>query len=154
MIRDVELLQGAAILRILQFKPGVKVTRMAHLHGSLYEVAFDGHKSTILLKLSTRKKAGWQYVFSEKELKALGDTRTGSGGPVFIGFICHTDGVCCIPYGLLSEIMGGEISAGKALSIRRTDGTSYRVTGPQRRKFKRTFPANWWPRTILQEIQQ
>ncbi len=151
MIRDIELLQGAALLRVLQFKPGVQVTQMMSLHSSLYKVDSEQHKSAILLKLSTRKKAPWQYVFSEFEQRAIAKISADGTSRIFIGLICSKDGICCISARLLKQVMGGETFARKALSVYRSQGTSYRITGPQRKKFRRTFPVNLWPRIIFEE---
>jgi hypothetical protein len=105
----------------------------------------------LLMKLSTRRKSPWQFTFSETEVTAL--TSLEELYPKherLLVFVCHLDGICCLPHRRLAEIFEDPLTAaGQALSVARKEGTSYRITGPGRLRLHGTIPVSDWPRVVF-----
>jgi hypothetical protein len=153
MIRDQELLHGAALIRLVDSGVPVSICKADGVHQSAYVVEIGDRRVALLIKLSTKKKSPWQFTFTEVEGDALAALEESyPHHERLLVFVCHLDGVCCLPHALLAEIMDDpNVPAGQAVSIARGDGRSYRVTGPGRTKLSRTIPMNDWPRRVLAE---
>ena len=153
MIRDQQLLHGAALIRLFDAGVPVSICKIADIHQSAYVVETDDHRVTLLLKLSTRKKSPWQFTFTEGEGAALAALAEAyPHHERLLVFVCHLDGVCCLPHHRLEEIIEDPFApAGQAISVARTERKSYRVTGPGRLRMRGTVPASDWPRIALEE---
>ena len=100
MIRDQELLHGAALLRLIDSGVPVSICNATSIHPSAYVVEAEGRQTTLLLKLSTRKKSPWQFTFTEIEGAALAVlAKSYPHHERLLVFVCHLDGVCCLPHG-------------------------------------------------------
>jgi len=153
MIRDQELLHGAAVIRLLDAGVPVSIQHAPDIHASAYLAEAGDRRVALLLKLSTRKRSPWQFTFTEGEAAALAALAgTYPEHERLLVLVCHTDGVCCLPHDRLGAIMNDpKAPAGQAVSVARGEGRSYRVTGPARRKMTRTIPMNDWPRRVFFE---
>ncbi len=153
MIRDQELLHGAALLRLFDAREPVTVCRAADIHPSAYRVEAGGRRITLLLKLSTRKKSPWQFTFTEGEGAALAALAEDyPDHKRLLVFVCHLDGVCCLPHDRLGELIEDPFGpAGQAVSVARAERKSYRVSGPGRLRLRGTIPVSDWPRIIFEE---
>jgi hypothetical protein len=153
VIRDQELLHGAALIRLLDAGEPVTVCKATGIHPSVYVVEAGDRRVTLLLKLSTRKKSPWQFTFTEGEGEAL--VALAEAYPDherLILFVCHLDGVCCLPYGRLGELIEDPSApAGQAVSAARAERKSYRVTGPGRLRLHGTIPVSDWPRIVFEK---
>jgi hypothetical protein len=153
VIRDQELLHGAALIRVLDADEPVTVCKATDIHPSVYTVETGDRRVTLLLKLSTKKKSPWQFTFTEGEGAAL--AALAEAYPAFerlLVFVCHLDGVCCLPYGRLGELIEDPFTpAGQAVSVARAERKSYRVSGPGRLRLRGTIPVNDWPRIVFEK---
>jgi hypothetical protein len=150
VIRDQELLHGAALARLIDHGEPVSI-RTADAHLSAYLVESGRNRVALLLKLSTRKKSPWQFTFTEGEGAAL--TALAESHPEhkrLLVFVCHTDGVCCLPHDRLGELIEDPFApAGQAISVSRAEGQSYRVSGPGKQRLHGTVPVSDWPRIVF-----
>ena len=152
MIRDQELLHGAALIRLIDAGVPVTVCRATEIHPSVYAVESGSRRAMLLLKLSTRKKSPWQFTFAGGEGAALAVlAEEYPERERLLVFVCHLDGVCCLPHDRLGELVEDPFDlAGIAVSVARTEGKSYRVTGPGRLRLRGTIPVSDWPRIALE----
>lgn len=150
MIRDQELLHGAALIRLIDFGKPVSI-RTADAHLSAYLVESGERRVALLLKLSTKKKSPWQFTLTEGEGAAL--AALAEAHPDYeriLVFVCHLDGVCCIPHSRLGELIDDPLApAGQAISVSRPEGKSYRVSGPGKQRLHGTVPVSDWPRVVF-----
>jgi hypothetical protein len=152
MLKDRDFLYGAAILRLINFGNKVTVRHCHSFHNSLYYIESPKNCSVVLFKLSTKPTSSWQFKFSNDENNAL---RKISGEftneiSLFLSFICHKDGVCCISRDNLTQILDrADDISGQCISISRPPKGCYRVRGPGRKSLHRTIPQNNWPHIIL-----
>lgn len=153
MIRDQELLHGAAVIRLLDAGVPVSIRHAPDIHASAYLAEAGDWRVALLLKLSTRKRSPWQFTFTDGEGAALANmAERFAGHRRLLVLVCHTDGVCCLPHARLGDIMDDpETPAGQSVSVARGDGRSYRVSGPGRRKMPGTIPMSDWPRRVFSE---
>ncbi|OAI41705.1 hypothetical protein AYO40_02615 [Planctomycetaceae bacterium SCGC AG-212-D15] len=153
MIRDQELLHGAALIRLLDVGEPVTVCKAMEIHPSVYAVDAGDRRVALLLKLSTKKKSPWQFTFTEGESTALTMmAQTYPDHERLLLFVCHLDGVCCLPHDRLGELVDDPFApVGQAVSVARAEGKSYRITGPGRLRLRGTIPASDWPRIAFQK---
>jgi hypothetical protein len=151
VIRDQELLHGAAMIRLLDAGEPVTVCRAADIHPSAYMVEAGDRCVALLLKLSTKKKSPWQFTFTEGESAALAALAEAyPDHERLLVFVCHTDGVCCLPHDRLGELIEDQFApAGQAISVARAERKSYRITGPGRLRLRGTIPVSDWPRIVF-----
>jgi hypothetical protein len=97
VIRDQELLHGAALIRLLDAGEPVTICKVGDIHPSVYAVEAGNRRVTLLLKLLTRKKSPWQFTFTEGEGAALAAlAEEYPDHERLLVFVCHLDGVCCL----------------------------------------------------------
>src|SRR5207248_497161 len=146
-----ELLHGAALLRLLDAGVQVSVCKAADVHSSAYVVEAGERRVALLLKYSTKKKSPWQFTFTEGEAAALAAlAESYPDHERLLLLVCHLDGVCCLPHDRLGELIEDPLApAGQAISVSRTEGTSYRITGPGRLRMRGTIPVSDWPRCVF-----
>ena len=153
MVKDEEMLHGAAVLRLIESDHMTDTTFQFSkgIHVSAYRVTRAATRAGILLKVSTTRKSPWPFVFTRWELDAINRYRElYSLEPFFIGLICHRDGVCCAPLEALLDLLErDETLEGKRIAVRRPPGGSYWLSGPHRVKSERCIPMNAWPHGIF-----
>lgn len=153
MIRDQELLHGAALIRLLDAGEPVTVSKAATIHPSVYAAEAGDRRVTLLVKLSTKKKSPWQFTFTEGEGAALAAlAEEYPDHKRLLVFVCHLDGVCCLPHDRLGELIDDPFApGGQAVSVTRTEGKSYRLTGPGRLRLRGTIRVSDWPRLVFEK---
>jgi hypothetical protein len=142
-----DLLVGAALGHLID-ATGSAVTIRAVGGSNVYIVEVYATKAVILFKFTAKKKSAWAFTVSSGELLAL--TQAEPSEPEarrFLGLICHTDGVCCVPLPVLVTVMRSGDAGG--LSVKRRSRGSYLLSGPGRTEFERAIPQSDWPRAIL-----
>jgi hypothetical protein len=151
MINDQEFLHGAAFLRLINYGHRITITHASWIHSSIYLIETESKKSAILCKVSKKPKSAWSFTLSSQEESAL--TNLPSKYPdisVFIAFICHKDGICCIAEKRLRSVLDKDAGVdGKHISVSRQPHGSYHVSGPGRQPIEQTVPQNDWPRIFF-----
>lgn len=151
MISDQEFLQGAAFCKLISYGYRIMITHMASIHTSMYLIETNSSKSGVLFKLSKKPKSAWSFTLSSKEQIAL--NALSSKYPcisLFIAFICHRDGICCISQEQLWNLLNKESSmVNYHISVSRHLNGSYRVSGSSGQQMNQTVPQSNWPRVVL-----
>jgi hypothetical protein len=151
MINDQEFLHGAAFLRLINYGHRITLTHVPWIHSSIYLIETESKKSAILCKVSKKPKSAWSFTLSSQEESAL--TNLPSKYPeisVFIAFICHKDGICCIAEKRLRSVLDKDAGVnGQHISVSRQTYGSYHVSGPGRQQMDQTVPQSDWPRVIF-----
>ena len=151
MINDQEFLHGAAFLRLIDHEERLTITHASSIHSSIYLVETEISKSAILFKVSKKPKSAWSFTFSSQEELALDTLHSKYQGiSVFLAFICHKDGICCISQQRLWSILNKNAGiAGQHISVSRKTHGSYHINGPGRQQMDQTVPQNDWPRVLF-----
>lgn len=151
MINDQELLHGAAFLRLIDHGERLTITHASSIHSSIYLVETEISKSAILFKVSKKPKSAWSFTFSSQEELALDTLHSKYHAiSVFLSFICHKDGICCISQQRLWSILDKNAGiAGQHISVSRKTHGSYHISGPGRQQMDQTVPQNDWPRVLF-----
>lgn len=151
MINDQEFLQGAAFIRLINYKNQIKITHAVSIHTSIYLIEADSSKSAVLFKLSKKPKSAWSFTLSSQEESAL-DTLCSKypSVSIFIAFICHKDGICCIAKERLWTILNRDTSIiSYHISVSRRLNSSYHVSGSGKQRINQTVPQSDWPRIVF-----
>jgi hypothetical protein len=153
VINDCEFLEGAAFVRLVNYGQQVTITAASTIHSSTYLIETDTHQSAVLFKHSKRPKSPWSFTLSSQEDDALKVLHSKySNYLVFIAFICHKDGICCVSKErLMSVIDTSKGIADQHISVSRKPRGSYYVSGPGRQQMLQTVPQSDWPRVVLLE---
>jgi len=151
MINDQEFLQGAAFLRLINYGSRITIIHTSLIHPSMYLVETDSSKSAVLFKISKKPKSAWSFTLSNQEKLALDTLHSKYPDvSVFIAFICHKDGICCIAEKRLRSVLDKDTGVdGQHISVSRQPYGSYHVSGPGRQQLEQTVPQSDWPRVIL-----
>jgi hypothetical protein len=151
MINDQEFLQGAAFLRLINYGSRVTIIHASLIHPSMYLFETDSSKSAVLFKISKKPKSAWSFTLSNQEELALNTLHCKYPNiSVFIAFICHKDGICCIADKRLQSVLNRDAGVdGKHISVSRQPHGSYHVIGPGRQQIEQTVPQNDWPRIFF-----
>jgi hypothetical protein len=150
-INDLEFLHGAAFLRLLKGTSHVSISYLSSIHSSLYTIKNSNQESAILFKISKKPTSSWSFSFSSQEENALTTFhQTYPDVKLFIVFICHRDGVCCLSEEQLWTIIDpNEGLANQRISVKRKLRGSYYVKGTGRVALERTIPQSNWPDVVL-----
>lgn len=158
MIRDEELLHGAALVRLIESDESTRTTFdfEKELHMSLYRIGRGSRHVGVLMKVSTQRKSPWGFTFTSAELQAIDRYRAKfPRDEFFFALVCNRDGICCVPLPTAESLIDdGETLDGKRLGVRRPRGGSYWITGPRRTAHERSIPMNDWPLILFEEDQE
>ncbi len=151
MISDQEFLQGATLLRLINYGYRITITHASWIHSSIYLIESDSSQSVVLFKLSKKPKSAWAFTLSSQEESALSIVHSKYPEfSVFIAFICHKDGICCVGEERLRRVLDTDTGiAGQHISVARQPHASYHVSGPGRQPMAQTIPQSDWPRVVL-----
>lgn len=129
---------------------------MAQAHRCAYLIETSSRRVGILLKYTTKVRSPWQFFFGQEEVDGLKHLRKVLGREnVYLGLICHTDGICCVHLPEIAELgLAMRDLVENAVSVHRPRGRSYRFRGPGRNELPRAIPQNRWPEAILGEAKQ
>lgn len=147
MISDQELLYGAAFSQLFQQGNKILVKRLSEVHLSMYLIETDNSKSAILFKISKKPKSTWSFTLSSQEQSSINSfAKQCPSTKVFLVFICHKDGICCVSKNEIWNILDLEKKDGQHISICRKPYGSYHVSSSK--KINRSIPQNDWPYII------
>jgi hypothetical protein len=151
MINDQEFLHGAAFLRLINSGQSIHILHASDIHSSLYLVEGSGKKSAILFKVSKKPTSAWSFTLSNTEEVTFDKVHCEYPGfSIFLAFVCHKDGICCIDLERLRTILEKDaVMNGQHISVSRRAHGSYHISGPGRQRLEQTVPQNDWPRVVL-----
>ncbi|MCT7950788.1 hypothetical protein NG798_13380 [Ancylothrix sp. C2] len=151
MINDQEFLHGAAFLRLINSGESITILHASEIHPSVYLVEGSGKKSAILFKVSKKPTSAWSFTLSNTEELTFDKVHYEYPGfSVFLAFVCHKDGICCIALERLRTILEKDaVMNGQHISVSRRAHGSYHISGPGRQRLEQTVPQNDWPRVVI-----
>ncbi len=152
MINDREFLYGAAFLRIINFGVRVSLTHLSQIHSSVYLLATDQTTAIILFKISTKPTSAWSFVFSSQEEEGIIKLQNYySDVMLFIGLICHRDGICCLSKNQLFSILDDKtIIKDQRIAVSRKPRSSYHINGMGKVSLDCTIPQSNFPRILFE----
>lgn len=105
----------------------------------------------LFLKSSNKRRSPWQYSFTrdhQVEIEELRNTHKQT----FVLFLNGEDGVACIDYTQLKEILDDDFEDVEGVRVSRKIRESYRLSGRDG-KLSRTLPRNSFPDSIIEWIK-
>jgi hypothetical protein len=144
VINDCEFLEGAAFVRLVNCGHRVTITSASEIHSSIYLIETDTHQSAVLFKHSKKLKSPWSFTFSSQEDDALKVLH--SKHPkylVFIAFICHKDGICCVSEERLKRVLQS-LKAMQAQGLQKGRLNVRRGNGDKGLDMARQEPGKWF----------
>ncbi len=134
MIKDCEFLKGVAFIRLVDYGNQVAIIPASSIHPSIYLIETTNYQSAVLFKHSTKPKSSWSFTLSIQEEEALDKLLYHYPDYyLYIAFICHRDGICCVSKERLMNILDTETGiTDQHISISRQPHGSYYVSGPGR----------------------
>lgn len=101
----------------------------------------------LIIKTSSKRRTPWRYNFHkphQEEMKRL----YSNYGQVFILLIAGEDGIACLDYGSLGEVLDEKFEEQEWVSVKRKPGEYYRVAGNDGTREKGLAP-NQFPYLIV-----
>ncbi len=116
---------GTALVRLAQDTRTYGIKRYSGNNGYLVnDVAY------IYLKHSSKRLTPWSFTFLPEHIKEIAEARKRIKKNIYIVLICGTDGICCLDFNELSQvILIGDSSGIKQIRISRSRGEKYGVSG-------------------------
>jgi len=127
VIPEYKLYHGAVLAEIVHRHTGDLAIRDLHEEGRPSSYILNG-KVGLHIKHASQRLHPWPFVFTKTNLAMLQEMRE-VGPAVFCVFVCHTDGMACVLFDELQEVLvtGGTEQAWVRLDRRK--GEWYRVSG-------------------------
>ena len=133
MGRDFEFFHGLAICKIIHFRKLHSISLYPSPSNSSYILNDD---FGIFIKYSTKRLSPWRYSFLKEhqdEIKKMADEL----GKVFILLVCNNDGVVCLSYKELKQILNANHEETEWISATRRRREHYMIKGTDGKlKFK------------------
>ncbi|ADG07583.1 hypothetical protein Btus_2952 [Kyrpidia tusciae DSM 2912] len=144
--REYDLYHGAALNQIVKDERFASVNKYPEASQSEYII---NHDIGLYLKYRSNDSSPWQFTFNHEQHQQL-RRLVQRCSKTYLGFICGTDGCCCVPYQtFVTLIPEGTLAEGTSLNIEvsRDPGGSYRV----HRGYKKfSVPVNAFPRILFE----
>lgn len=148
MIRDQDHQFGAAILLACETLGPLTVTRVQKGSLTYYRLENRAGQALVHLKRATKKTSPWKFTFPPGQVRSL-RRAASKDSSLRIGLICHTDGVCCVPWADLRDLLPPRAESASSVSVSRPSGGAYRLRGPGGTKLNRAIRMSDWPKAIL-----
>ena len=121
---DYTFFHGSALVRLIQDHRthGTELYKGNHCY-------LVNKKSCIYLKHSTKRLSPWHFTFLPEHLSEITDIHNSTGA-LFVALICNDDGICCLDYQEVSQlIMVGNMDQTKSIRVSRSTRQKYAVSG-------------------------
>lgn len=125
MIKEYEFFHGAVFSKMAHKVGGVSIAAFKDTTNSSY--ILNG-RCGLYIKYSKKRLTPWMFTFMlehQKEIKEMADSLQD----VLIVFVCNDNGICCITYAELKEILDENYEKAENVSIYRNPRKQYRVKG-------------------------
>ncbi len=157
-----EKLRGAAILELIKAISSVNSNLFVNVsereaRGSytvrLHKRGLFSKQATfgLFLKSSNKRRSPWQYSFTREHQIEVEDLKREMN-QTFVLFLNGEDGVACIDYEQLKEILDDNFEDVEGVRVSRKIRESYRINGRDG-SLSRTLPRNSFPDSILNWIK-
>jgi hypothetical protein len=121
---DYTFFHGSALVRLIRDPRthGIELYKGNHCY-------LVNNKCCIYLKHSTKRLSPWPFTFLPDHLTEIADIQNRAR-PLFIILICGDDGICCLNYQEVTQlIMVGNLAQAKAIRVSRSTREKYSVSG-------------------------
>lgn len=101
----------------------------------------------LFIKISTARRSPWRYTFAREHQEEILELYK-KHGQVFVCFVAGLDGIACVDYPLLKQILDEVFEDQEGISIYRKPRQNYRVSGNDGR-LESPLPKNVFPASIV-----
>ncbi|MDC3348341.1 hypothetical protein OAV60_03370 [Paracoccaceae bacterium] len=105
----------------------------------------------LYIKTSQSRRSPWTYSFSRKHQEEIEVMRT-TCRQVFVPFINNDDGVACISYDELKELLDDNFEENEWITVKRNPGERYRLSGRDG-ELKKPLASSWFPSNIIEYLE-
>lgn len=130
-------------------RPGFD-SRSAYFIDIFFENTEKIRTFSLFIKMSQNRRSPWRYSFSDMHQLEVSELQANSEG-VFVLFAAGSDGVACISYPELKEILDEEYEPVEWVDVRRRLNESYRISGSNGKRDK-PVRRNSFPDKIITRI--
>ena len=134
-------------------KPGKSLSSYL-LEGLLPKTLGKGNRVSagLFIKVSNARRSPWRYTFALDHQKEILELQQ-SCGEVFNCFVAGLDGIACLDYRSLKQILDETFEEQEAVSISRKPRENYRVSGNDG-KLEKPLPKNVFPSSIVEYFKR
>jgi len=119
---------------------------------SLVENTNSSKEVGIFIKYSAKKRSPWRYTIYEEEQHEVELLNEVCSETFFILVNGLEDGVACLTYQNLKEILDNDIEEVEWISVKRRLNTEYKVEGKDG-KLRRRIPRNLFPGIVMESLE-
>lgn len=134
----------------LRFSLSTGKSRSAYILSALQPKLLSSGKARsagMFIKVSNKRASPWRYSFIKDHQDEIRDMKV-EHGEVFTVFVAGTDGIACVNYQSLKQILDEEHEEQEWVSLSRKLRQNYRLSGNDG-KFDSALPKNSFPSTIV-----
>lgn len=106
----------------------------------------------LFIKISNKRRSPWRYNFDKSHQDEIAELKK-SCGQVFIAFIAGDDGIACVDFDQLKEILDETHETQEWVSVSRKLRQNYRIKG-QDGSLERPLARNAFPNNLVKYFQQ
>jgi hypothetical protein len=163
LVMAVDKLRGSAILELITSLSSLNSNLFVNLEEGKVSGSFTtqilrrglfGKQCSIglLIKTSSKRRSPWQYSFHRENQEEIESLRIAND-EVFILLINGDDGVACISYQLLKQLLDDKFEDVEAVRVSRRIKEAYRISGRDG-QLDNPLPKNSFPNLILDWVNE
>jgi len=146
-IKDMELMHGAALHRLLSADNNVTIKEMNYQTNGFYLI---NNEIPIYIKHTTKRLSPWRFTFNKQHQddfeKARRDFKIA-----YMVFVCWYDGICCIEFEEFKHVLDNFHEDVEWVAIKRNKGEKYAVSGKDG-ILKRKVADGEFPKVIMEML--
>jgi len=145
MIKEFEFFHGLVFARIIHAAQGaLSIRSFSASSNSSYVI---NENIGLYIKYSTKRMTPWRFTFKRQHQDEISEIKEQLGS-VFLILVCNDDGVVCLSYGELKQILDEQHDSLEWVSATRRPREMYAIKGSNGRlEFK--IGANEFPSKLL-----
>ncbi len=126
MLREFEFFHGVVVAKILHsIDEGVILRRFSGDFNAGYIL---NHATGLYMKHCNKRLTPWRFSFQLEHLQQM-QAMKDSLGKLFVVLVCNDDGIVCLSYDEVSQILHPQHEATKWIRVHRRPRQMYSVTG-------------------------
>jgi len=126
LIREFELYHGAALSRLIHAQDNLVIERYPGLGGNAAYVI--NKRVGLYVKHSTNRMSPWTFTFLQNHQDEIFEMKSVLEN-VFVAMVCNDDGIVCLDYSELKNVLDDDHSLAEWIRISRRPREKYTVTG-------------------------